>query len=181
MGTRESVRVAPYPLPPKKSWIALTFRSGALYSLLMASNTGFVLGIVGHAADKFRTNTYRKALFCIGSLIGIYRPTLVVSGECHLGGIDKWARLGAEDLGVPFRGYPPETHEWASYKSRNLQISEASDLVVSIVVKELPPGYDGMRFDSCYHCNTKTHVKSGGCWTVKQAIKAGKRGLVIEI
>jgi hypothetical protein len=38
-----------------------------------------------------------------------------------------------------------------------------------------------MKFDLCYHCGTKDHVKSGGCWTVKYARKLGKQGKVIII
>jgi hypothetical protein len=57
----------------------------------------------------------------------------------------------------------------------------ASTKVVCITVRELPLGYKGMRFDWCYHCRTGAHVKSGGCWTMKQAAKLGKLTELIVI
>jgi hypothetical protein len=38
-----------------------------------------------------------------------------------------------------------------------------------------------MTFEMCYHCMSDTHVKSGGCWTVKYAKKIGKEGEVLVI
>lgn len=59
---------------------------------------------------------------------------------------------------------------------------QRSGVVVCIVVTQFPEGYKGMRFPYCYHCKTNSHIKSGGCWTVKYAKeKLGKRGYIIEI
>jgi len=99
-----------------------------------------------------------------------------VSGACPLGGVDVWAKQIADAIGKPFEEFPPKTNEWATgFKPRNLQIAEASTEVHCIVVAELPASYRGMRFAQCYHCNATNHVKSGGCWTAKQAMRMGRR------
>lgn len=141
-----------------------------------------VLGIVGAEGAKFTEYTEQKARRWIRDLLDEYEPALVVSGACHLGGIDVWAVQEAQDAGIAVREYPPKVQRWeGGYKQRNLQIVAASTCVVCITVQHLPPGYKGMRFASCYHCKSKTHVKSGGCWTMHQARKAGKQWRLIEI
>lgn len=145
------------------------------------------IGIVGSEAAKFTPETEVKAKELIHKII--YGAAdicntipIVVSGECHLGGIDIWAKEIALELNVGYVGYPPKKRSWeGGYKQRNLQIARDSDKVVCITVARLPNSYKGMKFSKCYHCNTDTHVKSGGCWTVKQAIRMGKIGEVIVI
>jgi hypothetical protein len=140
------------------------------------------LGIVGSEAAKFTPRTEGLARLVIHDLIQKYNPDIIISGGCHLGGIDKWAIEGAEIAEIGFIEYLPKTRNWeGGYKERNLRIARNSDIVVCITVKELPSNYTGMRFKMCYHCKTDTHVKSGGCWTVKEAKKLGKRTEVIVI
>lgn len=140
------------------------------------------LGIVGSEAAKFTKVTEVLARAAIRGLIGKYKAEIVISGACHLGGIDKWAVEEAEKLKVGFMEFRPKTLQWeGGYKDRNLKIARNSDIVVCITVKELPKSYQGMRFKLCYHCGTTDHVKSGGCWTVKQAKKMGKQTEVIVI
>lgn len=137
------------------------------------------LGIVGSEATKFTPTTERQARDAIR---GLFTPSvgLVVSGACHLGGIDVWAIEEAKRARLPYQEHAPEALEWTTgYKPRNLAIARQCDLVVCITVRELPPGYKGMRFDWCYHCRTGDHVKSGGCWTVKQARLQGKQTRLI--
>jgi hypothetical protein len=101
--------------------------------------------------------------------------TKVVSGACHLGGIDVWAIEMGKLLGIETEEFPPDTRDWTfGYKPRNMKIAKASDHVICITLKELPPSYTGMRFPKCYHCMTDTHVKSGGCWTMHYARSIGK-------
>lgn len=130
------------------------------------------LGIVGHGADKFTPHTEALARAEIRGLIRGHAPRVVVSGESPVGGIDIWTREEAHALRVPFEPKAPLVNEWDppnggyGFKARNLDIAKC-DLVVCIVVRELPPGYRGRRFDGCYHCmgRNPAHVKSGGCWT----------------
>lgn len=146
------------------------------------------IGIVGSEEAKFTPAAENKAKDAITKLIADAvlanngdAPT-IVSGECHLGGIDIWAKDIAAEWLCPFIGFPPKTLSWSGgYKERNLQIARESDIVVCITVKNFPPDYTGMRFPYCYHCKTDAHIKSGGCWTVKQALKMGKKGQIIVV
>lgn len=140
-----------------------------------------VLGIVGSEGKKFTPKTEENARYLIRRLIQAYEPDLVVSGACHLGGIDIWAIEEAKALGIDTREFPPEKRSWEYYKKRNIQIAKASTKVVCITVAKLPRSYKGMRFPLCYHCQTTKHVKSGGCWTVKYAKASGKEGKVFTL
>lgn len=140
-----------------------------------------VLGIVGAEAAKFTRITERAARLQIRKL---FTPDveLVVSGACHLGGIDEWAIDEAVKFHLPFKEHKPAVLEWArGYKPRNTLIAQDSHKVVCLTVRELPASYRGMKFDYCYHCKTGDHVKSGGCWTVKLAKSLGKQGEIIII
>lgn len=146
----------------------------------LAARKKIRLGIVGSEAAKFTPESEAKARAIIRQLIA--NASEVVSGECHLGGIDIWAKEEAIAAGIPFKGFAPACLAWTNgYKPRNLEIAQRSDKVVCITIDKLPDGYDGMRFPLCYHCKTDTHVKSGGCWTVLQALKMGKQGEIIVI
>lgn len=140
------------------------------------------VGIVGHEAAKFTSATEAEARRLIRKIFARTQATEIVSGECRLGGVDIFAREEAEAAGIPFQGFPPASDDWETgFRPRNIQIAEASDVVYSIVVAELPPGYTGRHFPLCYHCGVSTHVKSGGCWTVKHALSLGRRGHVLVI
>lgn len=138
------------------------------------------VGIVGHEAAKFTPETEAQARAAIRSLLA--PGDVVISGGCHLGGIDIWAVEEARQMGLDVVEHLPKSRSWeGGYKQRNLKIAHDSDRVVSIVVDRLPDSYRGMKFDICYHCGTKEHVKSGGCWTAKQARIMGKPGDVLVI
>jgi len=137
------------------------------------------IGIVGSEAAKFTAETEALARVAIRSLLS--PGDVVVSGAYHLGGIDIWAAEEAKKLGLEFVEYPPARRNWEGYKARNILIARNSDKTVCITVRELPPSYRGMKFDLCYHCGTNSHVKSGGCWTVKTAKRLGKPGEVIVL
>jgi hypothetical protein len=129
----------------------------------------FILGIVGHAQDKFTSFTEWKARDRIGNYILTHQPiiTKIVSGGCHLGGVDQYAKEISISLSIPFEEYLPKIHKWeGGYKQRNLKIAQAAK-VLCIVVADYPNIYAGMKFNGCYHCGNRnpTHVKSGGCWT----------------
>ena len=127
-----------------------------------------ILGIVGSEAAKFTPVTETAALALIRKLCD-ESVDGVVSGACHLGGIDVWAAEEALKLGCVVREFPPASRQWSEYRARNVKIASASDVVHVITVRELPPDYTGMRFARCYHCKTAAHVKSGACWTAKYA------------
>jgi hypothetical protein len=139
---------------------------------------GRVVGIVGSEGAKFTALGERHARNYIRSLLARPDVVAVSSGHCHLGGIDIWAEEVADELELEKLIFPPKFRGWEAYKKRNLQIARASTEVHCITIATYPPHYDGMRFDFCYHCGTDEHVKSGGCWTVKQARRMGKSGFV---
>lgn len=135
----------------------------------------FRLGIVGSESAKFTEVSEGLARASIIRAIGESGATHVVSGGCHLGGIDIWAVEEARKLGLEVTEHLPRTRQWSGgYKDRNVRIAEDSDKVICITVRKLPKHYKGMRFDYCYHCGTNEHIKSGGCWTTKYARSLGK-------
>ena len=143
------------------------------------------IGIVGSEAAKFTPDTEQQARDYIRAMFFLMREIdLVISGHSPLGGIDWWAIEEATRIGLDTREYPAGVHQWESvkgvdgFKARNLKIARNSDIVVCITVKQLPPDYRGMEFpNGCYHCHTppEHHIKSGGCWTMKEAARMGKR------
>jgi hypothetical protein len=139
------------------------------------------IGIVGSEGAKFTPETEALARQLIRQYLS--PGDTVVSGQCHLGGIDIWAVEEAKALGLAYTEHPPPFHSWANgYKVRNIQIARDSELVICITVKALPPGYTAQGFEHyCYHCQTDQHVKSGGCWTVKYAKSIGKEGYVFVV
>jgi hypothetical protein len=131
------------------------------------------VGIVGAETAKFSEKSTKVAKALIADLVR--GADLVVSGGCHLGGVDKWAEEAAKKAGIPTLVHKPRVLSWsAGYKPRNIQIAEDADVVYNIVVADYPVGYHGMRFGLCYHCKTNQHVKSGGCWTAHYAHRLGK-------
>lgn len=132
------------------------------------------LGIVGHGADKFTPETAREARNRIATAIVALGATTVISGRSPMGGVDIWAEEQAEAMNIPTMIFPARVGSWAAiggFKERNLKIASNSDKVVVIVARDLPPGYTGRRFKTCYHCRGRNpeHVKSGACWTAWKA------------
>lgn len=139
------------------------------------------IGIVGHEAAKFYPPQQREARELIRFLLQRYPDSVVVSGGCHLGGIDIWAEEEADKLGLGKRIFKPAVLTWhggegvMGFRERNIAIARHSDEVHCIVVAGYPERYEGMQFDTCYHCHTDTHVKSGGCWTAHYAKRKFKK------
>ena len=140
------------------------------------------IGIVGSEGAKFTPYTEARAKKIIHRLLDKSEVTHVVSGGCHLGGIDIWAVEIGRELGKEIVEHRPKNLQWSTgYAPRNLLIAKDSDAIFCITVGELPSSYTGLRFDYCYHCHTNSHIKSGGCWTVKKAVEMGKPGKIIVI
>lgn len=140
------------------------------------------IGIVGNGADKFTELGEERARQLIAEILDehcsyISKPTMV-SGHSPVGGIDIWAEEEAEILGCPMDLKIPEVNQWNppgryGYKARNLDIAK-SDVVHVVLADVYPKDYAGMKFNLCYHCasigrDPHDHIKSGGCWTGKQA------------
>lgn len=140
------------------------------------------VGIVGSEALKFTSSTEATARDVIRKLLQRPGVEAVISGACHLGGVDVFAIEEGRKLGIATIEYPPTVLSWEQgYKPRNIAIANNSDEVYCVTVDVLPKGYNGMQFEICYHCGTRTHVKSGGCWTVKYARRTGRRTAVYVV
>ena len=132
------------------------------------------VGIVGSEKIKFTPEAEQQARKIIRELITPLGTT-VISGGCHLGGVDIWAVEEAKNLGRDYVVHFPKKRTWhGGYKERNQLIAEDSDIVHCIVVDVVPVNFVGMEHDECYHCHRTDHVKSGGCWTMHKA----KRGFL---
>lgn len=141
-----------------------------------------IIGIVGSEAAKFTSDTEEKARKVIRDLIK--NADKVVSGGCHLGGIDIWAIEEAKAMNKETQEFLPVRFRWeGGYRERNLKIAMYSETVACITVETLPASYTGMRFNGCYHCSKTEikHIKSGGCWTLKQARKLKKATILVVI
>ena len=113
----------------------------------------------------------------------------VVSGHCPRGGVDIWAEEVADELEIKKEIYSAPANQWddkieithhnfdnasltevrqtlKGFKSRNIQIAEASDVLYC-----LSPKANSV----CIHCKTTGHLKNGGCWTLRYAEKLGKK------
>jgi len=59
-----------------------------------------IVGIVGSEAAKFTLIGESRAKYLIYSILAEPGTTEIVSGNCHLGGIDQWAAEIGEKFGV---------------------------------------------------------------------------------
>jgi hypothetical protein len=140
------------------------------------------IGIVGHEAAKFNDKTEdiaRAVIKVILNAAQLRGADTLVSGGCHLGGVDIYAEEEAAGLSMKTQIHLPQNQRWKphGYRARNIKIASDSDELHVIVVKRLPDDYDGMKFKYCYHCIDKDipdHIKSGGCWTAWKANGMGK-------
>lgn len=132
------------------------------------------VGIVGAERAKF-TPEGEAAVKALCAQLLAPPDAVLVSGGCHLGGVDIWAEEAADRLRRPKIIHMPTRQTWSGgYKERNLLIAHDADVLHNIVVANYPETYHGMKFDLCYHCGTDKHIKSGGCWTAKAAQRLGK-------
>ena len=101
------------------------------------------------------------------------KPHCVISGGAI--GVDTIAIEVAKGLGLETEEYLPGVKQWEDlngqqgYKSRNLEIVKACDILYCIVVP--------FHKIECYHHGGKetiAHEKTAGCWTMERAIDAGK-------
>lgn len=142
------------------------------------------IGIVGSEHAKFTMATQDAARVIIRELLS--PDHTLVSGGCHLGGVDIYAEEEAKFLQLPTPiVHKPKFQRWQpqGYKARNIAIAQDSAVVHCLSIAEYPEHYKGMRFGPhgyyedtpyCYHCNSTDHVKSGGCWTAIAAKGFGK-------
>jgi hypothetical protein len=168
--------------------------------VLMPDEPRLSLGLVGAEAAKFTKQTKIRACELIEGLLRaavLLDPQAeVVSGGCHLGGVDIWSEEIARDLRWPEHRiirFAPAGQSWAFYRARNIKIAKRCTKACCVTVKTLPPDFRAVGPDGrllpgpggwefyCYHCQSREHIKSGGCWTVKYAKGLGKPGDVLVV
>jgi len=136
------------------------------------------IGIIGHGSDKFTEYGKQLAQIKIQEILKNKQDgDVFISGHSPVGGIDIWSEDIARELGYTLEIKSPKQQIWDAeygYKQRNIDIAKSSDVIHIILVKEYPKEYKGMKFNYCYHCDSKDHIKSGACWTGKQAINFKK-------
>jgi hypothetical protein len=121
-----------------------------------------------------------------------YKDIVLVSGHCPKGGIDIWAETFADENLVTKKIFSAEVNQWEDkvvflnpsgfqtikdkrkgYKSRNIQIAEACDVLYCLVPLD--------KEEYCVHCNKENHPTNGGCWTLRHAAKLGKETHLVVI
>ena len=112
-----------------------------------------ILAIVGSTKLVNHPDVFKE----VRRVIFLYRPDEVVSGGAD--GVDNTVEKVARELGVAFRAFRPEVHQWdgngqVGYKQRNQQIATLCDRLVRIV-----------------EVNPETY---GSGWTRDLAAKMGK-------
>lgn len=116
------------------------------------------VGIVGSEEKYWTRELKEKAIKAIESILG--EKDILVSGGCHLGGVDIWAEEVADRKGLEKIIFPAKQHRWYYYKKRNIKIAETADIVVDI-----EPG----------------DRDSGGMWTLKYAESLKKYTNIVRI
>ena len=96
--------------------------------------------------------------------------TLVSGGAS---GVDTIAETTACGLGIKCEIHRPAEKNWDAYKVRNIKIAEDCDVIYCFPTK--------VRLQPCYHCNTKDHERSGGCYTAKHARSLKKEVHVVPL
>ncbi len=97
----------------------------------------FYVGIVGSDGRKFDKLSEKKARDRISQIIAyeiISHPHMnivIVSGHCHLGGIDIFAEEIANKFEISMIPYPPNNLRWEpdGFKARNMRIAQKSDIL----------------------------------------------------
>lgn len=114
------------------------------------------IGIVG--SSKVQVN--EKSIRFVEDIVIDYPiDTVFVSGGAS--GIDEIVEMVCMVVDRKIIIHKPKTKDWEGYKERNLLIAKDCDKVISIA---LPFKEDGIQ-KYCYHCKSKRHQKTAGCWT----------------
>src|SRR5678809_1063310 len=94
------------------------------------------VAIVGAEEKKFTPKTKLAAERLIRRVLSV-PDVVLVSGHCHLGGIDIWSEDIAEELHA-FDSqfiYPPKVLNWPrGYRPRNIKIAKACEEIHNITV-----------------------------------------------
>lgn len=112
-------------------------------------------------ANTIESEEYRKTLFYSDALQ--FSTIVLVSGASPKKGVDEFAEIAADSLGVKKEIYPADVNQWKDkhiaessyplkgYKTRNIQIAKAIDVLY------------------CIDPVTRKPDEGGGMWTLRYA------------
>lgn len=147
--------------------------------------------LIDHILLEAKANDYQEGT-----------PNVVlVSGGCPKGGVDIWAEEIADKLGIKKEIYKPEVNQWEDkrlsfsiprenikgegfakgYRSRNIQIAEASDILY-VISPKCSNYHRGIGYEIyCTKCRGTGRIWNGGEWTGNFCEKLGKKVVRISI
>ncbi len=88
-----------------------------------------------------------------------YEDPVLISGGCPYGGVDIWAEIIADALGIEKKIYKPDIHQWSNARMR------CNDCVAKLV-------QDKSKSDGWYKCITCKRVVHKSSLTVKKGYMA---------
>ena len=135
-----------------KEWIATSSKSYV---------TVCIVGSVERVWNEEEEVKVKDFLFKIIYELAADYNVLFISGESPKGGVDIWVKETCDNLGVTYKGYPPERNEWTYYKKRNRAMAEACDVLMRV-----------------YNARTKTY---GSGWTADFAERVGRKVLRVKV
>jgi len=163
--------------------------------ILFWAKEGWIL----HPPFRFECNRLKIHRLQMNSNPLSYINLIMVSGHCPKGGVDIWAEEIADEFGIKKEIYSAEVHQWKDryiewlksdhrhnfgkvlvgknqkgYRSRNIQIAKACDVLYCLVPNRITGKVMFNRDLKCIHCNVDGHPTNGGCWTMNYAKKLGK-------
>ena len=135
------------------------------------------IAIIGASARKFGPGgaSVESAKNLIRTILkDANKGDIIITGDCHNGGVDSWTKEIAADLGLATEVYRPDVHEWApigktGYRWKSREMAKNAATIHILVVKQYPTDFKGYRYPRCYHCNKVDHIKAGACWTGQMA------------
>ena len=110
-----------------------------------------------------------------------YSSIVLVSGGCPKGGVDIWAEVVADSLGIKKEIYLPEINQWSDY---NREYAGGEGWIQTEVHKK---GYKSRNIEIATNCDVlycidpKDCDYSGGRWTMNYAKGLGKKAILILI
>lgn len=113
------------------------------------------LAVVGSRASAWYYGDASRLRTAIGMAYTVLEPAEVVSGQSPAGGVDTWAEAVAIATRLPFRGFPPATHDWPGYRARNEEIAQYCTHLICLT-----------------SLRARTH---GAAWTADRAEELGKK------
>ena len=163
------------------------------------------IAIVGQEEHSWNHNQIPLVKSKIQSILSTSKDMTLISGHCPKGGVDIWAEEIASTHGIKKVIFKPEVNQWLDkeiiidaplslscknvvtqigYKTRNIKIAEACDILYCIVSASRHPDCVSNAFPAnlyCKHCQVWGHPTNGGCFTLKEAKKLNKETHLIIV